>query len=1287
MPSTTLRDRPVTQDIGIETRSIGTNIFEFISAYESKKENPKNEGILHVTQVAPLAAVSPFISFATILPSSPIIHVQSAQNESLGWWRNLPTSSNNVHQVKVSAELNDQEEEILIDTGANISIIHESLARRLNIDIVPFPVQQNFSGISEVTLVALGSAKLRLKFAKDLVFVIQVWVGKFGGSTKMILGTDFMIGAGLSINLKDGICFFPNNVVVPINHFQRCVAVSEERDNVASPPSPLKSFRQNVEPTIFAIANINDEIDASIFSAERFNPENVDQTLLDEPKFIKESADLTAEDLKDQLAIIPEISEVDTEPVDMSKANIGGEGLPTEEVDKMRQVLEDNKDLFISSGNALPPPAKGVVCDIDVGDNKPVAQRARRIPPHLLGRLYELLRGLLRAGLIRHSKSAWASPIVIVMKKNGKDIRLCIDYRLVNSLTKLMVYSMPLIDDLLEDFDKVMWYISLDNASGYWAVPMTTRARLISAFICPLGHFEWLRMAQGLKNAPQLYQRMVDNALWGFVKRYRSEHKDDIRVVGELPASEEKNSPEVLVGIDVPLKDDVFHNGVAVTKSTKPVLYRRSYIDDINFGASTWGELITMFCCLLDAFRYWGITLSLPKSAIGVKFVEFLSHMIDVHGIKPKPRNLETLLEMPFPRTLKGVQKFVGSLIYYHRFIENFATYAAPLYELTDAQLAAGENVNQAKYAFEELKQKLVNAPLLRHVDNSKSFSIILYVNQWAFGASICQEHNGKLYPVRFVSRVFKAAEIRYEPAEKEVLALLKALSSLSILPSKEITVYTRYSTLKWLYTSKSLSGRALQWGTMLSPYSLIISKQTPGASCLSTLLTASLTPFEAFDAVLDDLKPNKIKDEVVLRCQIPRLQLTATGYVGSFDGAVRTKDPISGAYSSVIFQLPSWKIVGIKGGYKPGLTVNESEYHGLIQTLVMARQLGIEEMIVFGDSRIALHQVTGLLRCHKTNLELLLNQVRTLEIQFKSVQFFHVLRHFNQSADYMATKTLKAQADIVDVSVDEQEKISAINRLQELLYGEENQTKRISAFLFAMKRRNRDDDKENGKPKRMRTRSNTLTNANHHSKVPTEVESPQSGESQVDVPEDANHSAPKSLTPHDVDASLAQIERLRRVCVAQNDESWIKELKAYILGRFDEFDHNRMKKLAKMAELFILDRYEVLYFFPAHVMSADGQMRMVVPLGMRKDILRTYHDEMAAGAHSGVTKTYDKIRRFYYWKAMYADIENYILTCSDCCSAKSWKMVILLPHGYFKLSQWISSFSYQKLMMGIQRL
>ena len=221
---------------------------------------------------------------------------------------------------------------------------------------------------------------------------------------------------------------------------------------------------------------------------------------------------MSAGSMMEQLALIPEFGEGDGEPLDMNEADIGGEGVSEEDIALVRATLESKRRSFISSGNALPPPARGVVCDVDVGDAKPVAQRARRVPPHLLGRLYELLRGLLRAGLIHWSASPWASPIVIVLKKNGKDIRLCIDYRMVNGLTKLMVYAMPLIDELLDNFHEIMWFCSLDNASGFWAIPLTERARKITAFICPLGHFEWSRMPQGLKNA-----------LWSMVRRISSQ--------------------------------------------------------------------------------------------------------------------------------------------------------------------------------------------------------------------------------------------------------------------------------------------------------------------------------------------------------------------------------------------------------------------------------------------------------------------------------------------------------------------------------------------------------------------------------------------------------------------------------------------------------------------------------------------------------------------------------------------------------------------------------------------
>ena len=76
-----------------------------------------------------------------------------------------------------------------------------------------------------------------------------------------------------------------------------------------------------------------------------------------------------------------------------------------------------------------------------------------------------------------------------------------------------MVYPMPLISDLLQYMDKALWYCSLDMASGFWVVEMTARVREISAFNTPSGLFGWMMMPFRLKNAPQIYQRLIDNAL------------------------------------------------------------------------------------------------------------------------------------------------------------------------------------------------------------------------------------------------------------------------------------------------------------------------------------------------------------------------------------------------------------------------------------------------------------------------------------------------------------------------------------------------------------------------------------------------------------------------------------------------------------------------------------------------------------------------------------------------------------------------------------------------------
>ncbi|KAE8998939.1 hypothetical protein PR001_g19190 [Phytophthora rubi] len=222
--------------------------------------------------------------------------------------------------------------------------------------------------------------------------------------------------------------------------------------------------------------------------------------------YLQEGSELLSQ-LRDELAMLPELRDLRPE-CDNSKADVGDpDRTTTAEEKKLRSILTYHRKIFLSDGNAAPAPARGVVCDLDVGDAKPVAQRPRSIAPHIMLKVYELLKKLLETELIEFSVSAWASPIVIVLKKNGVDIRMCIDYRVVNGFIQLSTYPLPLIDDLLIGFENAMWFMSLDMASGFWAIRMTERAKLISAFVCPFGHFQWMRMPFGLKNAPSFIRQ------------------------------------------------------------------------------------------------------------------------------------------------------------------------------------------------------------------------------------------------------------------------------------------------------------------------------------------------------------------------------------------------------------------------------------------------------------------------------------------------------------------------------------------------------------------------------------------------------------------------------------------------------------------------------------------------------------------------------------------------------------------------------------------------------------
>ncbi|OWY95361.1 reverse transcriptase, partial [Phytophthora megakarya] len=409
----------------------------------------------------------------------------------------------------------------------------------------------------------------------------------------------------------------------------------------------------------------------------RVSADNLD---LEPGVYIHEESEMLAQ-LRDQLVMLPELSELHPE-CDIDQADVG------------------------------------------VPDAKPIALRPRSIGPHVAVKVYELLKKLLENNLIEHSESQWVSPIVIVLTKNGVDIR---------------IYPLPLIDDLLVGFEKALWFMSLDMASGFWHIKMTERAKLISAFVCPFGHFQWIRMPFGLKNAPLIYQQVINNCLPGSFGLSESGTQDNGPPGCGTPGCsgcEDDHASRLLPTLVDQMT--VFKRNIPAPTQMSPVLGHSSYINDIAHGAPTWDALCADLDALLYRLRYWNISVSLPKSEFEKLSIPYLSHEISAEGIRATPKIAKGVQDLPFPTTLKGPEL-------YHNFIEDYPVVAASLYELSDDQVRSGRDLSRAKQAFEILKHKIISTP--GHPDRTKRFVIIPHANQWAACAVLGQERDGLIQP------------------------------------------------------------------------------------------------------------------------------------------------------------------------------------------------------------------------------------------------------------------------------------------------------------------------------------------------------------------------------------------------------------------------------------------------------------------------------------------------------------------------------------------------------------
>ncbi|KAL0554438.1 hypothetical protein IC582_008359 [Cucumis melo] len=424
-------------------------------------------------------------------------------------------------------------------------------------------------------------------------------------------------------------------------------------------------------------------------------------------------------------------------------------------------VVRDYPDVFPEELPGLPP-HREVEFAIELEPGMvPISRAPYRMAPAELKELKVQLQELLDKGFIRPSVSPWGAPVLFVKKKDGS-MRLCIDYRELNKVTVKNRYPLPRIDDLFDQLQGATVFSKIDLRSGYHQLRIKDEDVPKTAFRSRYGHYEFIVMSFGLTNAPAVFMDLMNRVFREFLDTF------------------------VIV-----------------------------FIDDILIYSKTEAEHEEHLRMVLQTLRDNKLYAKFSKCEFWLKQVSFLGHVVSKAGVSVDPAKIEAVTGWTRPSTVSEVRSFLGLAGYYRRFVENFSRIATPLTQLTRKGVPFVWS-KACEDSFQNLKQKLVTAPVLTVPDGSGSFVIYSDASKKGLGCVLMQQ--GKV--VAYASRQLKSHEQNYPTHDLELAAVVFALKIWRhYLYGEKIQIFTDHKSLKYFFTQKELNMRQRRWLELVKDY------------------------------------------------------------------------------------------------------------------------------------------------------------------------------------------------------------------------------------------------------------------------------------------------------------------------------------------------------------------------------------------------------------------------------------------------------------------------------------